>query len=199
MDLKDMHEKYKKGNQLLFSRDSACLQELLHLICLQKHRTLVFWAMDCAQKPLALLRESWPEEERPAQALRASFFWAQGKIKMPAARKAILQAHAAAKKRQDPAGIALCHGIGQACGTVHTETHAIGLPIYELTAIVRRLGPEHCEEAIQKRLEEYSSCLLHWEKEIDAQPRCWAAFLADDSRPNKERLRYVKSKSRETS
>lgn len=60
---------------------------------------------------------------------------------MPAARRAILAAHAAAKETADPVSIALCHAIGQACGTVHVETHAIGLAMYELTALVR-LGLE---------------------------------------------------------
>ena len=49
VDLDDVREKYRRKNQLLFSRESACLQDLIRLICLQKHRTIVLWAFTCAE------------------------------------------------------------------------------------------------------------------------------------------------------
>lgn len=41
MEFKDVEVKLKKKNKILFTRESACLQELLKEIRLQKHRTLV--------------------------------------------------------------------------------------------------------------------------------------------------------------
>ncbi|HHX12103.1 MAG TPA: hypothetical protein GX731_04720 [Clostridiales bacterium] len=48
----DVDQKLKRKNQILFSRESQCLQELKSLIEEQKHRTLVLWALDCAIKLL---------------------------------------------------------------------------------------------------------------------------------------------------
>lgn len=58
----DVEIKLKKGNKILFSRDSECLQELIKLIQLQKHRTLVMWALDCAKVPLKQFEAKYPDE-----------------------------------------------------------------------------------------------------------------------------------------
>ena len=96
-DLEEVRTKLRRGNQILFTRDSGCLQPLLSLIRRQSHRTLVLWALEGCRPPLALLARRWPGEQRPVQAVQAARLWAQGRIKMPAARRAILAAHAAAK------------------------------------------------------------------------------------------------------
>lgn len=184
--MNQVREKEKRGRALLFSRESECLQPLLAEICLQKRRTLALWALRCAEIPVKRLRTLLPGEERPAQALTMSGLWAQGAIKMPAAKRAILDAHAAARGLASPEAVALCHAVGQACATVHVETHAIGLPVYELTALVRRYGIENCLAPIQARLEEYLVCLRMCARETDLFP--WADFLLDDSRLNREYL-----------
>ena len=62
--MRDVREKSRKKRQMLFSRDSACLQGLLELMGLQKHRTLVLWAFRCVERPLSILRArskcTWP-------------------------------------------------------------------------------------------------------------------------------------------
>lgn len=73
----DVEQKLKKKNKILFSRDSQCLQELKMLIEQQEHCTLVMWALDLCEK------------------------WSRGKIKMPVAKRAILDAHAVAKEIDD--------------------------------------------------------------------------------------------------
>ena len=87
---------------------------------------------------------------------------------------------------------ALCHAVGQACATVHTETHAIGLPIYELTAIVRDYGIEECTPYLKEKLSYYRLALEQCRKEADSPEYKWAPFLLDDSRPNKEKIRLEK-------
>ena len=52
----------------------------------------------------------------------------------------ILAVHDYAKKTDDPIVQALCHALGQGCSTVHTVKHAIGLPMYEMTAMVKERG-----------------------------------------------------------
>ena len=78
----------------------------------------------------------------PRNTLIAAKAWAAGEIKMPVAKRAILNCHALAKKMTSPTDSARCHAIAQGFSVVHTTGHALGLPIYELTAIVRELGVE---------------------------------------------------------
>ena len=197
--LQEVQAKDRRHNRILFSRESACLQSLLELIREQNRRTLVLWALRCAETPLAILREHCPGELRPENAVSLSWQWAAGKIKMPAAKRAILQAHEAAKEMGNPADAARCHGVAQACSTVHTEAHAIGLPVYELTAIVREKGISCCREAVEARIVEYTACLYSCAEETSRErnrAEKWAAFLLDDSRPNKEKLLYEKQLQR---
>jgi len=189
MDIRTAIEsKYKKGNKILFSRDSECLQELIHLIELQKHRTLIMWAFDCVQIPLATFEKKYPNEYRPRKALELCKDWAKGMIKMPIAKRAILEAHTVAKEIDDNEDVALVHAIGQGVATVHVETHALGLVFYELSAIVFNVGLENCNSAISKKISYYYERLLYWQDNIDKLNVKWADFLVDDKQPNKERL-----------
>jgi hypothetical protein len=183
-----IESKYKKGNAILFSRDSECLQDLIHLIEKQKHPTLVMWAFDCTQEPLSLFEGKYTNDLRPRKALELCEAWARGIIKMPDAKRAILDAHAVAKEIDDKVYIALAHAIGHACATVHVETHALGLVFYELTAIVLNVGLEKCDLAVNNKISYYYERLLYWQENIDGFNISWAKFLLDDTRPNKEKL-----------
>lgn len=192
----DVEQKLKKKNKVLFSRDSECLQGLRTLIERQKHRTLVMWALDCAKAPLAQFEEKYPCELRPRIALELCQAWARGKIKMPAAKQAILDAHAVAKEINDSVYGALCHAIGHAGATVHVETHALGLPFYELTALVLKFGKGEYEKPVQEKIMYYGERLLYWQENTDKLDLEWAGFLMDDSRPNKEKLLRERIKSK---
>lgn len=191
--LDEVKIKLSKKNQLLFSRESSCLQELLELIRKQKHRTLVMWALICVEEPLKILKEKYPNDNRPEEAIKLCKDWAKGKIKMPIAKKALLQVHAIAKEIENPTDISLCHAIGHACATVHVETHAIGLPIYELSAIVKQYGIDNCKNPIENKIKYYIKTLNYCEKNIDNDKNSWADFLLDDSSLNKEKLLIDKS------
>lgn len=95
-----------RGNQILFTRDSECLQELLRLIRSSKHRAIVMWSFECLKVPVELLTLRYPNDPRPQNAFLISQDWAKGKIKMPAARKAILQVHGMAKELTNPSDAA---------------------------------------------------------------------------------------------
>lgn len=178
---RNVESKWQKGNQILFDRDSDCLQELMSRFGEQKHRTLVMWALDCAQSPLSVLKVRYPLEDRPGNALKAAAAWARGDIKMPEAKRAILDAHAFAKEIIDPADIALIHAIGQAASTVHVATHALGLPFYELTSIVFEKGIDGYRDAVGAKINHYLDRLTYWQNHIDDAERPWAPFLLDDS------------------
>lgn len=183
--LDDVKIKLLKKNQLLFSRKSKCLQDLLELIRKQNHRTLVMWAFICVKEPLRILKEKYPNDNRPEEAIKLCKKWAKGKVKMPIAKKALLQVHAKAKEIKNPVDIALCHAIGHACATIHVETHAIGLPIYELSGIVKQYGIDNCKNVIEDKIKYYIETLNYCEKNIDNSNNNWADFLLDDSRPNR--------------
>jgi hypothetical protein len=190
----DVELKIKKKNQLFFSRDSLCLQDLIGLIQIQHHRTLVMWALDCAEVTLSHFEEKYPDEPRPRMCQDRCEDWARGKTKMPEARQAILAAHAAAKEIDDRAYSALCRAIGHAGATVHVETHAMGLPIYELTAIVRQHGSDHFAEPVREKIHFYEQRLQYWQETTDRLELDWAHFLMDNSKPNKEKLLGEKRK-----
>jgi hypothetical protein len=184
----DVEMKLKKGNKILFTRDSESLQGLKKLIEQQSHRTLVMWALDCAKIPLIQFEVKYPNESRPRAALELCEAWSRGKVKMPVAKRAILDAHAVAKEIDDQEYSALCHAIGHAGATVHVETHALGLPFYELTALVIRYGKNEYQKKVCEKIDGYYNRLLYWQENIYKTDVKWADFLLDNNRPNKEKL-----------
>lgn len=96
---------------------------------------------------------------------------------MPLAKAAILNCHAMAKDLIDPADAARCHAIGQACSVVHTAGHALGYPMYELTALVLESGIDHCREAVEARAAYYLERLLYWQEREPRQSGPWAGFI----------------------
>jgi len=195
----DVEIRLKKRNKILFSRESECLQELIGLIEKQNHRTLVMWALDCGRLPLEQFEAKYPAEQRPRTCLELCEAWARGKVKMPVAKHAILDAHTVAKEIDDSEYGALCHAIGHAGATVHVETHALGLPMYELTAIVLKHGKDKFQEPVNEKLEHYYDRLLYWQENTDKLDLAWADFLMDDTRPNKERVLSEKRRSKQQS
>ena len=187
IDLSDVREKLKRKNKILFSRSSPCLQELLICLSKQSHKAIVLWAFECAVYPIAHLSKRY-RDDRPVAALETCKKWAGGEIKMPAAKKAILQVHSMAKELSDPVDIALCHAVGQACSAVHVETHAIGIAVYELTALVLKHGIENCDHIIEEKIQDYILTLKECEIKSLSPLYSWANFLLDDKKPNKEML-----------
>jgi hypothetical protein len=175
----DVEYRLKKENKLLFSRDSECLGHLLRLLERQDHRTLILWALDCARIPLMKLEVKYPFEHRPRMALDQCRAWAEGRIKMPEAKRAILDVHTAAKILGDPPYEALCHAVGQAGATVHVATHAPGLVFYELTAIVLE-NRQNYENEVSGRIGEYVERLMFWRDNSDDIDMKWAVFLRKD-------------------
>ena len=187
---------YQRGNAILFTRDSECLQELIRLIQLQTHQTLILWALDCAKRPLKMFELKYPNEPRLRNALDLSAAWSRGLIKMPEAKRAILAAHAIAKEIDDKVAIALIHAVAQAGSTVHVETHALGLVFYELSAIVFSVGIENCDLPVYEKIDYYIERLLYWQINGDKLNISWAKFLMNDTALNKEKLLSERIKSK---
>ena len=162
MWLAEVIAKANRKNQLLFSKDSLLLDNLRHLTDLTNRRVLILWALELAEETVLQLTEKYPEDHRPREAIAASRAWAAGEIKMPIAKRAILNCHAMAKELTDLADIARCHAVGQACSVVHTAGHALGYPMYELTAIVLEQGLDNCRDAVERRVMYYEKRLRYW-------------------------------------
>jgi hypothetical protein len=174
--------------KILLDRRSACVQPLRRLIERQKHRTLTLWALDCGARILPLFEEKYPEDKRPRKAIEAARAWARGEIKMPAAKKAALAAHDAAKAvEDDPAACAAAHAMGHVVGTVHVETHALGVAFYGATAYVRAAEDRDADDVIAETLGWMHERLTYWEAHTDEDEGPWAAFLLQEG-SNKERL-----------
>jgi hypothetical protein len=173
----EVRGRIKRKNQVLFAKDSEFLRDLIALIQEQNHRTMVLWAFEFADETAQRLTARYPEEKRFEEAVTAAKDWAAGKVKMPFAKRAILQVHSVAKEVDSPEDSALCHAIGQACGVVHANGHALGFPIYDLTAIIRRYGIDECKEPVETRKERYIERIHYWRANHSTHPREWADFL----------------------
>lgn len=102
---------------------------------------------------------------------------------MPIAKRAILDAHAVAKEIDDNVYGALCHAIGHAGATVHVETHALGLPFYELTSLVLKFGKDEYQKQVYEKINYYYQRLIYWQENIDKIDFEWVGFLMDDFKP----------------
>ena len=186
----DVELKIKRKNKVLFTRDSLCLQELLKLIRLQTHNTLVLWAFCCVEEVIKIYNGKYQDDFRPTIAYETCKKWASGEIKMKEAKRCILECHSIAKEIDDDYYIAICHAIGQGLSTVHVETHAIGLVMYELTAIVLK-NRDNYEEKVNDKIRWYIKTLKYFADNVDNTQDKWASFLEKDI-PNKEMILYNK-------
>ena len=127
--LDEVKIRIKNKNQILFTKDSEYLQDLIILFQKQNRKTKI---LDC---------------------------------------------HAFATEISSKEDIAICHAIGQACAVVHTASHALGYPIYDLTSIIYRLGIHHCIDAVERRKQEYIDKVFYWSEHFAEYSREWADFL----------------------
>ena len=190
MGWKEIIEKRMKARrQILFSKDDDAIMSLNLLIDGMPRRAVVLWALELAEETVILLEAKYPLEERPRTALNMTRMWASGEVKMSVAKHAILDCHAVAKEISSAVDIARCHAIGQACGTVHTTGHAIGFPIYDLTALIRENGLENCDEIICNRINYYIGKLFYWKENYMNCSNQWASFLIDKGRTERAQQR----------
>jgi len=173
----DVDIKIKKKNKILFSKNSECLKELVELMNSSSHKELVLWAFDCCETTLDIFEEKYQQEKRPRICRDTTIEWSKGKIKMPIAKKAILDCHRVSKEIDDSEYGAMCHAIGHACATVHVQTHAIGLVIYELTSLVIRYGEHSYHKPVTEKIEYYINKLLFWKDDHNSNFREWASFF----------------------
>lgn len=155
---KDVLEKKKRKNTLLFDRDSKSLEELMKTIRLSTHQALILWAFECVT-PMMLDLKTRYKNDTLDNAFVLVRQWAKGEVKMAVAKKAILEVHALAKTTSNKVDQALFHAVGQGLAVVHVETHAVGLVIYELSAIVLKQEDRFFESDITHQINTYIEIL----------------------------------------
>lgn len=62
----------------------------------------------------------------------------------------------------------------------HTSGHALGYPIYELTALIRRFGLPGSKEPVETRMRHYIDRMKYWRQHATDEQREWASFLKND-------------------
>lgn len=92
----------KKKRAILFSKSSECLLPLQSQLEDTDKRTAVLWSLYFAEDAVELVSARYPDESAPCDALALTKLWAQGKVKMPEAKRAILECHAMAKRISSP-------------------------------------------------------------------------------------------------
>jgi hypothetical protein len=126
-----------KARKMLSDWDAPYIQSLVIRIETQSKVTLVNWVVDYAgQILLPLWFKYYPEDLRPQNALRAAREWLSGAIKLPEAKMAILECHAAARDADaNPVAQSAARAIGQSASTIHAASHCIGLALYGALAV----------------------------------------------------------------
>jgi hypothetical protein len=118
-------------------------------------KRLAIWAIDCAERVMPYFEESYPQDNRPRQALDTLQRWVKtGVFQMAVIRKASLNAHAAARDvGEDNPARSAAHAAGQAVATAHVPMHSLGAANYALQAIYRAANPAEVEAAIARERE----------------------------------------------
>lgn len=121
-----------KVRKMLSDWDAPYIQSLVKFIETQSKETLANWAVDYAEGVmLPLWSKYYPDDLRPQNAMNAAREWLSGAIKLPKAKMAILECHAAAREADaNPVAQASARAIGQSASTIHSARHCIGLALY---------------------------------------------------------------------
>lgn len=126
-----------KARKVLNDWKASYIISLMKLIETQSKKTLANWSLDYSEKVILPLWQKYhPDDSRPQNALYAARKWLSGEIKLPQAKKAILECHAAAREAEgNPVAQAAARTIGQCASTIHSVRHCIGLAFYGALAV----------------------------------------------------------------
>jgi hypothetical protein len=126
-----------KLRKMLNNWEAPYIQSLMKLIETQSKATLATWALDYSERVIVpLWSKNYPDDSRPQNALNAARKWLSGSIKLPQAKSAILECHAAAREADgNPVAQAAARTIGHCASTIHSARHCIGLAFYGVIAV----------------------------------------------------------------
>jgi hypothetical protein len=142
-----------KVRKMLSDWEAPYIRSLAKLIETQSKATLAIWAIDYSERViLPLWSKYYSADLRPQKALYAAREWLSGAIKLPRAKTAILDCHAAARDADaNSVAQAAARAIGQSASTIHSARHCIGLALYGAIAVAYdTLGTKAQWEQLEK-------------------------------------------------
>ena len=142
------------------------------------HRTLAWWAADCAEHVLGLFTADRPGDDRPALAIAAARAWARDELSMATGREAAFAAHAAARETVGAARH-VARAAGHAVATAHMADHELGPAYCALQAVATHADGD--EIAIQRERQ--------WQ--VDQLPPAIGLLVLDDMRRRAKKFRGV--------
>jgi hypothetical protein len=115
-------------------------------------KILAAWAMDCVERVISYFEDTYPEDNRPRNAIESLHDWLNiGMFAMADIRKAALGSHAAARAvGEDNAARSAARAAGQAVATAHVPAHSIGAAMYALQAIHRSADSADADSAVAR-------------------------------------------------
>lgn len=161
-----------KFKKMLTDMEAPAIQALMQLIETQSKATLANWAIHYSEQVLLPIWEkNSPGDERPKEALEAARQWLSGAIKLPEAKKKILECHGAARDAESKsAAQAAARAIGQSASTIHSARHCIGLALYGALAMAYdELGTDAPWDQLDERAAEECRKMLEALKEISVE------------------------------
>lgn len=113
-----------------------------------RHCILAGWAADCAEHVLPLF-ERCGTDARPRHAIAVARAWAEGDVSMGDARRASVEAHAAAREANEPSATAAARAAGHAAATAHMADHCLRAARYACQAVASTPGRAEQERTWQ--------------------------------------------------
>lgn len=172
----DVFDCVLRKNEIWFRKTNELILDLGDCIESKSRKAIVLWSLSMANEVHNKLSHETFMDPRSKAVIDMATDWAFGRETMKNARNAIIECHAICKDGISEIDSLYCHAIGQACSTVHTTKHALGLPMYELTAIAKLYGFESCMDAILERKEFYIDRMEFCETQVDKYAN-WANFM----------------------
>jgi hypothetical protein len=150
----DICKRIHKKRALWFEPSDSCLKEISDHISSSSKDMVIEWSLLQVKRIIDTLKKKYPEEDRAILAYESVIQWLHKEIKMPTAKRAILECHAVVKDITSPSDKALFHAVAQGLSSIHVKTHALGIPIYELTSIAR-FHIDDFEHYVNQKIKEY--------------------------------------------
>lgn len=98
---------------------------MIKLIALTDHKTIVTWALDCAEHVLPYFEEVNLSNKRPRTAIEAGRLWQRNEVTVGYVRKTAFEAHSAARDTDNINASLAARSTRQAAATGHVKTHAM--------------------------------------------------------------------------
>lgn len=180
MAIEEVEQRLKRHNKILFARDSPVLANLAAALEMTDKKVVVLWALDQASAIVMELVGKYPEIGLLGDSLNLASLWFQGQVKMAPVKKAILGLHKLASEFENDGSTkadslkirALAHGLA----TIHSKKHAIGLPMYYLSALVC-LDKDNYQAPVIAMIRQYQTALEYYEEHISGFNVHWAKFM----------------------